>query len=64
MSFFLVCKKCGTRMFDTKLDGLLGGVCWRKGSLAFFFLFFFLGSQKVYQVYDIKINGLFGLIIR
>lgn len=41
MSFFLVCKKCGTRMFDTKLDGLLGGVCWRKGSLAFFFLFFF-----------------------
>lgn len=46
LNFFLVCKKCGTRMFDTKLNGLLGGVCWRKGSLAFFSFFFLCACKK------------------
>lgn len=50
LNFFLVCKKFGTRMFDTKLNGLLGGVYWRKGSLAFFFSFFFGLAKSVTSV--------------
>lgn len=45
-------------MDDTKSDGLLGGVWWRKGSLNFYF-----ACKSVFEVYDTKIDALFKLIL-
>lgn len=57
LNYFCLKKVC-IRMDDTKSDGLLGGVWWRKGSLNFYF-----SCKSVFEVYDTKIDALFKFIL-